>query len=74
MIDKAMEFNAKAIKIGTITMIAGVIANFIPVTYLYVAYGIIPPIADILKVWTVAAITFGVSWIIQPITFFSLMM
>jgi len=73
MIDKAMEFNAKAIKIGTITMIAGVIANFIPVTYLYVAYGIIPPIADILKVWTVAAITFGVSWIIQPITFFSLM-
>lgn len=68
-----MEFNAKAIKIGTITMIAGVIANFIPVTYLYVAYGIIPPIADILKVWTVAAITFGVSWIIQPITFFSLM-
>lgn len=68
-----MEFNAKAIKIGTITMIAGVIANFIPVTYLYVAYGIIPPVADILKVWTVAAITFGVSWIIQPITFFSLL-
>jgi len=73
MVDKAMEFNAKAVRIGMITMIAGVIANFIPAIYLYITYGIMPPVADILKVWTVAAITFGVSWIIQPITFFSLL-
>lgn len=73
MVDKAIEFNVKAIKIGTITMIAGVIANFVPAIYLYIAYGVIPPTADILKIWTVAAVTFGVSWVIQPITFFSLL-
>lgn len=73
MENQAMEFNARAIRIGMITMICGVIANFIPAVYLYVVYGVIPPVADILKVWMVAAVTFGVSWIIQPITFFSLL-
>ena len=71
--NQALAFNKKAMKIGTITLICGIIADFIPAIYLYVAYGVMPPIADILKVWTVAAITFGVSWIIQPITFFSLL-
>ncbi|KMO85535.1 membrane protein [Megasphaera cerevisiae DSM 20462] len=73
MENQAMEFNARSIRIGMITMICGVIANFIPAVYLYVVYGVIPPVADILKVWMVAAVTFGVSWIIQPITFFSLL-
>ncbi|WP_441562267.1 hypothetical protein ACSZOP_08020 [Colibacter massiliensis] len=73
MEDRTMEFNKKAIRIGMITMIGGIIANFIPAVYLYAAYGVVPPATDILKVWSIAIVTFGVSWVIQPITFFSLL-
>lgn len=64
---------SRMIKIGTITLIAGIIANFSPVIYLWLAYGEIPPFQDILKIWTVAIVTFGVSWVVQPITFFSML-
>lgn len=65
--------NARLIKIGTVTLGAGIIANFVPVIYLWMAYGEIPPIEDILKIWTVALVTFGVSWLVQPLTFFSML-
>ena len=65
--------NAKLIRIGVVTLSAGVVANFVPVLYLWLAYGEIPPLADILKIWTVALVTFGVSWLVQPLTFFSMM-
>ena len=65
--------NAKLIRIGVVTLSAGVVANFVPVIYLWLAYGEIPPLADILKIWTVALVTFGVSWLVQPLTFFSMM-
>ena len=52
--------NAKLIRIGVVTLSAGVVANFVPVIYLWLAYGEIPPLADILKIWTVALVTFGV--------------
>ena len=65
--------NAKLVRIGVVTLSAGVVANFVPVIYLWLAYGEIPPLADILKIWTVALVTFGVSWLVQPLTFFSMM-
>lgn len=67
------DFNARMIRIGVITLCAGIIANFIPVMYLWGAYGIIPPLHDIFKIWMLAAVTFAVSWVVQPITFFSLL-
>ncbi|HMM20661.1 MAG TPA: hypothetical protein PKA10_07960 [Selenomonadales bacterium] len=68
-----LDFNARLIRIGTVTLIAGIIANFVPVLYLWLAHGAIPPIQDILKIWTVALVTFGVSWVVQPLTFFSML-
>ncbi|EGO63346.1 hypothetical protein [Acetonema longum] len=65
--------NSRLIKIGVITLTVGIVANFIPVAYLWMAYGEIPPFQDILKIWTIALVTFGVSWLVQPITFFSLL-
>ena len=65
--------NARLIKIGAVTLSAGIIANFAPVIYLWIAYGEIPPFEDILKIWTVALVTFGVSWVVQPLTFFSML-
>jgi len=67
-----MTFNQRAIRLGIVTLSAGIIANFVPATYLFVAYGIMPPLSDLFKIWTLAVITFGVSWFVQPITFFSM--
>lgn len=66
-------FRAKQIKIGVITLICGMIANFIPAIYLAVVYGVMPSVGDLLTIWMVAAVTYGVSWFIQPVTFFSLL-
>lgn len=68
-----MSYDEKAIRIGTIAMICAAVANFAPAVYVYLMYGIIPPAEDIFKIWAVLAVTFGASWIIQPITYFSLL-
>lgn len=68
-----LTYNQRAIRLGSAVMIGGIIANFAPAAFIYVAYGLIPPIPDIIKVWTVCAVTFGISWVIQPITYFSLL-
>lgn len=70
--DEIAEFKAKQVRIGVITLLAGMCANFIPAIYFYFAYGIMPSFGELVQIWTVAAITFGVSWFIQPTTFFSL--
>ena len=66
-------YRLKCIRIGIITLGVGMIANFIPAVYFFFAYGVMPPLADLFKIWTVAAITFGISWFIQPVTFFSML-
>ncbi len=68
-----LTYNERAIRIGSAIMIGGIIANFAPAIYIYVMYGLIPPISDIFKVWTVVAVTFGISWLVQPITYYSLL-
>lgn len=73
MINDKFNLNARLIKIGTVTLSVGIIANFVPVIFLWMSYGEIPPIEDILKIWTVALVTFGVSWLVQPLTFFSVL-
>lgn len=67
------DVNARLIRVGAITLCAGIIANFVPVMYLWLYYGVAPPLQDILKIWTVALVTFGVSWFVQPITFFGVL-
>lgn len=66
-------YRQKCIKIGLVSVTAAIIANFCPAIYFYITYGVMPPFSDLIKLWTVAAFTFGVSWFIQPTTFFSLM-
>lgn len=73
MIHDNVDFNSRMIRVGTVTLGAGIIANFIPVMYLWLVHGAVPPFADILKIWTVALVTFGVSWFVQPITFFGVL-
>jgi hypothetical protein len=66
-----MSFNARMIRVGIITVSAAIVANFIPALYVWWAYGVIPSIPDIMKIWAVAAAAYGVSWIVQPLSFFA---
>lgn len=45
----SLTYNQRAIRIGSAVMIGGIIANFAPAVYIYLAYGLIPPIPDIKK-------------------------
>ncbi len=67
------DFHAQMIKAGTVTLCAGIVANFVPVLYLWLFHGAVPPVQDIFKIWTVALVTFGVSWFVQPITFYGML-
>lgn len=69
----ALQFKSMLTKIGIITLSFAVIANFVPAIYLWIAYGIAPSGKEILTIWGLAAATYGVSWVIQPIAYFSVL-
>ncbi|HWR30667.1 MAG TPA: hypothetical protein VN631_12640 [Negativicutes bacterium] len=68
-----LSYRDRMVKLGIITVSAAIVANFIPAIYLWWAYDVIPPLADILKIWSAAAAAFGVSWIVQPLSFFAVL-
>ena len=73
MTDRNYNFSERCIRLGIATLSAGIVANFIPCLYLWFRYGAIPPIGDMLKIWGVVASAYGISWLVQPISFFPLM-
>ena len=72
-INQSADFNKKLIKLGIISLVFAVVANFIPAIYLWLAYGLIPSVSDIFKIWGLALATFGISWVIQPIAYYSIL-
>lgn len=66
-------FNKKLVKLGMLTVGFAIIANFVPAIYLYAAYGLFPGISGIFKIWGVAAATYGISWLVQPIAYFGVL-
>jgi len=70
---KQNPFNERMIKIGIVTVSGAILANFAPALYIWFAHGIMPPISDLLKIWAVAAAAYGVSWIVQPLSFFAVL-
>jgi len=67
------DFRERIIRLGVLTVSAGVIANFIPALYMAVVHGVMPPLSDITKIWLVAAAAFGISWIVQVISYFPML-
>lgn len=67
------DFSARCVRLGVATLSAGIVANFIPCLYLWLKYGVIPPAGDLIKIWGIAASAYGISWLVQPISFFPLM-
>lgn len=66
-------FVKQCVKIGTVTLLLGIAANFTPALYMWLVVGVHPPVEDILKIFLVIASTYVTSWITQPITFFPLL-
>jgi len=67
------DFNKKLFQMGIWTIGFAVVANFIPVIYMWLAYGVIPPLSEIFRIWGMVGAVYGVSWIIQPIAFFGVL-
>jgi hypothetical protein len=73
MTDTNYNFSERCIRLGVATLSAGLVANFIPCFYLWVRYGAVPPLGDFFKIWGAVAAAYGISWLVQPISFFPLM-
>lgn len=70
MTNSNFDFGARINRLGIYTTIAALIANFIPVGYLAFGLGVSPSVQDLVRIWVVAAAAFGVSWVIQVVSFF----
>lgn len=64
------EFSKKAMKIGTLFMICGIIGSFLPAIYVWVVYGAWPGWTGLGGIAAIAATVLAVSWIVQPISYF----
>lgn len=65
-----MTFNQKSVRIGVITTIMAIIANFVPAVYVSTAYDVMPSISELMTLEGVLAATFFFSWVVQPISFY----
>lgn len=64
------DFSSKVVKIGTITTLAAIIANFIPSLYLWLAHGMAPSLAQIGSILILCISTRAISWIVQPLSYY----
>lgn len=67
------DFQAQSARIGTFTLVAGLIANFVPALYLAGVVGVMPPVTDLAQIYAVALSAFGVSWLVQPLSFYPML-
>ena len=65
-----MDFTKKSVRIGTITTILAIVANFLPAIYVSIAYDAMPELSVLLALWGILAATYFFSWVVQPISFF----
>ena len=56
--------------IGRLTLIGVCLSSFLPIAYLYLAHGILPPMDWIIKDVLLITASFGFIWLIEPIAFF----
>ena len=64
-------YDQKLIKIGRMTMLFAIIANFVPAIYVGLRYGEMPSGSILLQLWLLVAAAYGISWIVQPIAYFA---
>lgn len=65
-----MSYEKKVNRIGIIGMLVAIVGNFLPVAYLAIFKGLSPSFSQVMQIWGVAAATYGISWVIQPISYY----
>ncbi len=67
------EYMPKMHRIGKITGFLGVVLSFLPALMLAVVYGLLPDPAALLTAFIAAASAFGFLWIVEPISYFTVL-
>ena len=71
--ENGYDFQAQSARIGIFTITAGLIANFVPALYLAGVIGVMPQVTDLVQIYLVALSAFGVSWLVQPLSFYPML-
>lgn len=66
----ASQWSSPVHRIGRFSLIALCITTTFPVFYLYFVHGIFPPVEWLVRDATIIAASFGLIWLIEPITFY----
>ena len=61
------------IKIGMITMLIACVLSFLPLIYLYMVHGVLPPFASAMTAWALVASVFGAFYIVEPLSFYPIL-
>ncbi len=61
------------IKIGVITMLLASGLSFIPLIYLYMVHGVLPPFAQAMTAWVLVASVFGAFYVVEPISYYPIL-
>ena len=67
------DFQDQSTRIGMFTLVAGLVANFVPALYLAGVIGVMPQLTDLVQIYVVALSAFGVSWVVQPLSFYPML-
>lgn len=67
------EYMPKMHRIGLITGVLGVLFSFGPAIVLAVIYGLLPEPAALLTAFIAAASSFGILWVVEPISYFTVL-
>jgi membrane associated rhomboid family serine protease len=59
-----MSFDKKCMRLGVITMLCALVANFLPVTYLYVTTGVVPTAGELGQILAMVSASFLIGWIL----------
>ena len=64
------DFNSHVIRLGTVTVSFAIAANFIPALWLWFRYGAVPTFSEIMTMWGMVAAAFGMSWLVQNLSYY----
>ncbi len=64
------EFNKKVVRLGTLTVTLAIIANFVPVLYLWLVEGLIPTGEQLVTIYSTVFAAFAISWVVQPLSYY----
>ena len=66
-------WNKPVIRVGMTTVLLAALFSFAPVVWLCISQRVLPPIGQILQSWALVAASFGALYIVEPISYYSVL-